>query len=205
MRSSSQTFSKHLSSLRAPRRRARAAAGETADAAYARFDEDLDEVEDAEVALEVGDGEDEVERRVVAVDELRRRAPLRDAPLEVVAERVGPLGDLLEDLAHDLLLRVLGAVALLVHRLEELADARLAVVVHDDDALDHGGGALPSVGGGDRPEGARGAARGVLRRDRDDVGVGGRGCFEPKRRAGAARSRFAEPAIRDAWLASPTS
>ena len=50
MRSSSQTFSKHLSSLRAPRRRARAA-GEKAGAAYARFDEDLDEVEDAEVRL----------------------------------------------------------------------------------------------------------------------------------------------------------
>jgi hypothetical protein len=36
--------------------------------------------------LERVDGEDKVERRVVAVDELRAVAPLRDAPLEVVAE-----------------------------------------------------------------------------------------------------------------------
>jgi len=123
MRSSSQTFSKHLSSLRAARRRARAA-GETTGAAYARFDEDLDEVEDAEVALEVGDGEDEVERRVVAVDELRVGAPLGDRALEVVAEGVGPAADLVVDLAHDELLDDLGLLlALGVHGLVELRDA----------------------------------------------------------------------------------
>lgn len=39
----------------------------------------LDEVEDAEVALLLVHGEDEVERGVVPVDELHALAPLRDA------------------------------------------------------------------------------------------------------------------------------
>mmetsp|Transcript_25124 Transcript_25124/g.78850 ORF Transcript_25124/g.78850 Transcript_25124/m.78850 type:complete len:282 (-) Transcript_25124:168-1013(-) len=126
------------------------------EALVERLDEDLDEVEDAEVALLLVHGEDEVERRVVPVDELHVVAPLGDAALEVVAEAVRPLPHLLED-APDHILLLLHAR----HVLVELDQPRLAVVVHHDHRLDHGGRGSQGGGEGGRPgELVSGAARG---------------------------------------------
>ena len=58
-------------------------------------------------------------------------------PLEIVAEGVRPFTHLFVDLLDDRLLGLFGTVALAVDLLEELADAGLAGVVDDDDALDH--------------------------------------------------------------------
>lgn len=96
--------------------------------------EDLDEVEDAELALARVHGEDEVQGRVVAVDELGVLAPdAGDAGgrVDKVAGPVGAAGDEGVNLTHQLLLGLLVQVDV------ELVEPDVALVVDDNDCLDH--------------------------------------------------------------------
>lgn len=98
----------------------------------------LNEIKNAEVALELVDCEHEIERGIMTVDELSALAPLLDRALEVITKGIRPLRHLLKHFANHLLLYILGEIAFLLHRLEELANAGLPVVVDNYDPFDHG-------------------------------------------------------------------
>lgn len=70
-----------------------------------RSNRTLYEVEDAEIALLRVYGEDEVERSVVSINELRALSPFGNDAFQVVAERVRPLRHLLEDAVYHAFLR----------------------------------------------------------------------------------------------------
>ena len=75
----------------------------------------------------------------------------------------------------------------------DVFEKSMAVVVHDDDALDHGGGALPSVGGGDRPREPAGRRAGscaaTATTSASAAGAASSQNAGSARRAGASRNR----------------
>ena len=71
------------------------------------------------------------------INQLRVVAPLHYTTFQVVAEGVRPFTYLFVDLLDHALLRLFRTITFSMYLLEELADARLARVVDDDDALDH--------------------------------------------------------------------
>lgn len=96
------------------------------------LDEDLDQIQYPQVGLLRVDGEDKVQRRVVAVDQLDVLTPFRNDPLEVVAKRIGPRGDLGEDPPNNALLLLFR-----FDRVVEFDHPRFPVIVDDDYTLDH--------------------------------------------------------------------
>ena len=81
------------------------------EVAVERLDEDLDEVEDAELALGRVDRDAKVERRVRPVDDARARRVEPRRCVDKGRRRLGACGERGEELAHDLLLLLLGGVA----------------------------------------------------------------------------------------------
>jgi hypothetical protein len=100
-------------------------------AAVECFDKDLYEVEDAELGLGAVDAEDEEEGCVVSVDDADVGAEDGGAAVEEVAQAVGAPRQQRKGVAYELLLPIFGCV------LVKLCQARLAVVVQDDNRLDH--------------------------------------------------------------------
>jgi hypothetical protein len=93
----------------------------------------LNEIEDTEITFLRIDRKDKVQGRVVTVDEFHVTAPIRDRlAFEVVTETVRSRTDLLKNTPNDLLL---GGFAF--DGLVEFSQPGVAVVVHDDNALDH--------------------------------------------------------------------
>lgn len=60
----------------------------------------MHKVEDPKVALLGIDGEDEVQRGVMPINQLRALPPLGDDPFQIVAKRVRALRDLLKDAVY---------------------------------------------------------------------------------------------------------
>lgn len=110
-------------------------------AAIQGLNKDLDEVEDAQLALGGVDAEHEVQRRVMPVNDADVGAE-GGAALHKVAQRSAPARHDGKHVAHKLLLAVLG------HVVVELCQARLPVVVEHDHGFDHCRGAAGGGRGG---------------------------------------------------------
>merc|ERR1711941_195825 len=96
-----------------------------------RFNEDVNEIEDAQLAFRRVHAKDEVERGVVSVDELGVAAPLIPS-LHEIAHEVRPLRHQVEALSDQLLLLIDAMIV------EKLTQSRLAMVVDDEDSINHG-------------------------------------------------------------------
>ncbi len=101
------------------------------EAGVERFDEDLNEVEDAQLALARVHDEHEEQGGVVAVDDAHV-GPHHRAALHEVAHPVGAPRQQRVHLAYELLLRILADLRV------ELGEARLPAVVQHHHGLDHG-------------------------------------------------------------------
>lgn len=95
------------------------------------LDKNLNEVEDAQLALGIVDAKDEKKGCIVAIDDTDVGAQKRST-LDKVAQGVGTVRNNGKNFAHQLLLTVLGEIIV------DLDETWLAVVVEDDDRLDHG-------------------------------------------------------------------
>jgi hypothetical protein len=64
----------------------------------------LNQIQNPQITLLLIDGKHKIKRGIMPIDKLHTLSPFWDAPIEVIAERIGSLCHLLEDLADDALL-----------------------------------------------------------------------------------------------------